>query len=140
MKDKVIFVIKYIRSDEGIVNEISSFNLEELNEFISEIQRSFLDSVKDNILIKDTITEEFITYKNELGLYVKANVKKYIIRTELLEYLIRLQFLHRNHSSEMKDLFLPFYKRVVKVQKYLLSDITLQINVSIQIQATDNEV
>ena len=120
-------------------NEILSYNLDELNRLLKELEDSFLISVKDHVLIKDIFKEEYISYKNELGITVKGIVKNYVIQNDLLEYIIRLGFLNKSRDR-FKDIFLPFYTKTIKVQKYLLDDITFKMEVSMDIQNPRKDV
>lgn len=129
--EKIIFSVKHSRSDEGFWREEITYSLEDLNDLIFQLENVFLNSIKDDILIKDTIKEEFISYRNELGLYVRGNVKNYRITNDILEYLIRLQFLH---SDNKKDLFLPFYSKSIRIEKYFLTDIEFKIVVNLKIE------
>lgn len=135
MNEKINFLI-----DTGINSEkIICCSLEHLNKTLHQLSENFLENIKNDILINNIITEEFIRYRNEIGIIVKGNVKNYTINQDLIEYLLRINYLHKSIKSvwgegrDSTDIIIPFYIKTIKVKKYLLEDIDFLCKVSINI-------
>jgi hypothetical protein len=145
MNEQVIFNIKInknIEGEKGVDTYISAYTLKELNNFLSELETSFLAGLENSIFIKELCKEEYISYINELGIKVKGSVKEYIIKEELLEYIIRLSLQKNKNPKAFEDIFIPFYTKIINVKKYILDDIylKLQVNMNILHKKDDIEV
>lgn len=142
MKERIIYLLKV-----GLNEEIECHNLNDLNNTLEELEKCFLKSIENEILVKEIKKEEYISYRNELGISVKGKVKNYTIKEDLLEYILRLNMLEKSVKSvwaEGKDnteIETPFYFKKIKVCKYFLEDILFEVQVSIEIHKNiDNEV
>jgi hypothetical protein len=149
MNDKIMFIIRILEDLETrggaskMEKETSIFcySLEEINKNLKDLEKNFLSTIPPSVFIKEILKEEWIVYRNELGIEVQGTVNNYIIKNDFLEYLIRLCYLEK-HFDRSKDLFLPFYTKKITVKKYLIPDIEFQLEVCMQIyeKKLDNDV
>lgn len=151
MNDQVVFNIKInknISGERGVDTFITAYTLKELNNFLNELETSFLGNLDDSIFIKEISKEEYISYINELGIKVKGCVKEYIIKDDLLEFILKLHLLKNKNFQDIQfiqdkiDLNIPFYTKKITVKKYFLEDISFHLLVYMKIsdKRMDEEV
>jgi hypothetical protein len=124
----ITFQIIYFMNNKN--NEILTSNINELNKIILDIESQFISSVKNSIFNRDWIKEEFILYRNEIGIEVKGQVKNYKITNDLLEFIFKERCLRKNS----KDNFQPFYYKKICVKRYVFDDIIFQLKLGFIIQ------
>jgi hypothetical protein len=129
MNYQIVFNIKYFFND--INREISTNNINELNNIITDLEVQFMSAVDDSILNKEIVKDEYISYINELGILVKGEVKNYKIQNELLEFIFKEGYLR--HSA--KEIHFPFYYKKITLKKYIVDDVIFLLKVNFNIES-----
>jgi hypothetical protein len=79
--EKIRFNIRIINPSKATTS-IYAYTLKELNQILNELETNFLGGIEESIFIKEITKDEFIFYKNELGIKVKGIFKNYQIQSE----------------------------------------------------------